>query len=452
MQIACHQCRHAMDVPDQAAHLGGTFSCPFCRAVNTVAPVATPVTNPGIIGSKAKSTDNRPGVVALTVLVAGALFLLFPLVGVLLGLALGAWGVYLIAKGGVSPLQLIFRNSTQTKAMAVGTLAIGIFFTTCGVMGFKNAAEEKAKAEREAQQRAEDEARKAAEAQERREQAMAAVTQGKQLLADGNVEGAQESLAKAREFDSEVEGAEQLSKDIKAELHRRALATLPSRLTTIQEKTRVEAWKEAGKECRAAKAIDAEYEGISAACAPVEEQLLLIGRKEAVANAEAVSADADKCQTPLALSEAWEELKKIPSDDPSFKKAKRVASKLEKCRKKTERAFDKGLRDIMVSQREAYVEKLDRAMLESGMDARVTLGGKHKDKLKIKWVLIGRATAHEMAHEGGILVAAEKIGFKRVTFTDGYYESFYYDLEPQSEAEGGKKVLASMGLDKPLKL
>lgn len=106
----------------------------------------------------------------------------------------------------------------------------------------------------------------------------------------------------------------------------------------------------------------------------------------------------------------------------------------------------------MIVQREAYVETLDRVMLESGFDATATVSGKHKDKLRIEWVLMGRATAHQMAHEGGILVTAEKIGFKRVTFTDGYFESFYYDLSPQSEDGGGKAALSGMGLGKPLKL
>jgi hypothetical protein len=448
MRITCYQCHGAMDVPDQVGQLGGVFSCPHCRTVVTIAPTAAPV----VSGAKAKPSDNRAGAVLLAVLGAGALFSIFPLAGLLLGIACLGWGIYVLKKGGPSPLQLVFRESTKTSAMAAGTIAIGLFFTTCGAMGFKKHADEEAELERVARENAEAAEKRRTEAEERRKQADEAVAQGSKALADGKVEEAQTLLAKAQELDPEASGAEGLSTGIKDELHRRALATLPERVAKIEGLVRDESWKEAGKECKAAKAIDAAYRELEGACAPAEQQLVLIERREAVANAIEVAGNADKCDTPLALSEAWEALKKIPADDPSHKKAQQATAKLEKCRKKVERAFDKGIRDLMITQREAYVETLDRAMLESGFDATATVSGKHKDKLRIEWVLMGRATAHQMAHEGGILAGAEKIGFKRVTFTDGYFESFYWDLSPQSEDGGGKAALRGMGLDEPLKL
>lgn len=447
MQIACYQCHRAMSVPDQVGQLGGVFSCPHCRTVITIAPTAAPV----VSGATAKPSDNRGAVMLLAVLGAGVLSTIVPIAGVLLGIACVGWGLHAIKKGGPSPLQLVFRGSNKT-AMAVGTIVIGLFFATCGVSGFKRRAAEEAELERVARANAAAAEKRRVEAEQRRSQADEAIAQGSKALADGNVEDAQALLAKAQELDSEASGAEGLSKGIKDELHRRALATLPERITKIEGLVRDESWKEAGKQCKAAKAIDAGHQGLVAACAPAERQLVLIGRREAVSNAMAVAGDADKCDTPLAISEAWEALKKIPADDPSYKKAQQATAKLEKCRKKVERAFDKGIRDVMIAQREAYVETLDRAMLESGFDATASVSGKHKDKLRIEWVLMGRAAAHQLAHEGGILAGAEKIGFKRVTFTDGFYESFYWDLSPQSEDGGGKAALGGMGLGEPLKL
>src|SRR5690606_24391821 len=40
MQIKCRHCLIIMSVPDQAAQLGGLFTCPRCQVVTTLAPVA----------------------------------------------------------------------------------------------------------------------------------------------------------------------------------------------------------------------------------------------------------------------------------------------------------------------------------------------------------------------------------------------------------------------------
>lgn len=50
------------------------------------------------------------------------------------------------------------------------------------------------------------------------------------------------------------------------------------------------------------------------------------------------------------------------------------------------------------------------------------------------------------------LAGLQEIGFKRVTLSDGYYLSYVYDLEPQSEDGGGKLALAGLGLDKPISM
>ena len=61
-------------------------------------------------------------------------------------------------------------------------------------------------------------------------------------------------------------------------------------------------------------------------------------------------------------------------------------------------------------------------------------------------------TVHQITKDGTFLAELEKIGFEKVTFSDGFYESWYYELNPQSEADGGKAVLEQFGLDKPLNL
>lgn len=385
-------------------------------------------------------------------MISGLVFMAYPVLGAIVGAAALIWGIVAIAKGHVSPIQLIFRESSKKTLMAVGSAFIGVFFVTCSGMGFNLAAEKEARQAQAAEHEAAAEEKRRAELAERQKRALESVARAKEALANGDVDAAQKLLGEARELTPDVEGADEVGQAVKDELHRRALATMPSRLEKIRSAAAKEEWEAAGTECRSAAAIDPDYEGLTASCTPVDHQLVLLSRKQAVDNALSVSSDPEKCDTPLQISDAWKALQKIPTDDPNFKKAKRVAVKLEKCRKKTKRAFDKGLREIMKSQRETYVDNLDTAMLKSGIDAVVTANGKYKDKLKIRWALMGRSMAHQLATDGGILTAAEKIGFKRVTFSDGFYESFYYDLEPQSEANGGQAVLEGMGLGEPLKL
>ena len=59
---------------------------------------------------------------------------------------------------------------------------------------------------------------------------------------------------------------------------------------------------------------------------------------------------------------------------------------------------------------------------------------------------------HQITKDGEFLTELEKIGFKRVTFSDGYYESWYFDLTPESEEESGKLALRGVGLDQPIKM
>ena len=51
-----------------------------------------------------------------------------------------------------------------------------------------------------------------------------------------------------------------------------------------------------------------------------------------------------------------------------------------------------------------------------------------------------------------VLGGLQKIGVRRVSFTDGHDESWSYTLEPEDETRGGKMVLAQHGLGAPLAL
>jgi hypothetical protein len=94
-------------------------------------------------------------------------------------------------------------------------------------------------------------------------------------------------------------------------------------------------------------------------------------------------------------------------------------------------------------------------MLDEGMNVEFTLAGSNKERLKIEWALMSKAAVHKITNggsmdEGAFLGQMEKVGFRRVTFSDGWNFGVYYDLEPSAETSGGKSVWAGLGVSGPL--
>ncbi len=163
--------------------------------------------------------------------------------------------------------------------------------------------------------------------------------------------------------------------------------------------------------------------------------------------------NTDGSSYPLELKNCWLKLKQVKKGDKEYRKAKRIAKKLEHCRLQTKKAFDKGLREVMEGQREMEVQRLDTFFLEIGMDVKIKLSGKHKERIILTNVLFNRVWMHHNQQEVHVLVkGCEKIGFERVTFSDGFGLKQYFDLEPQNEARGGQTVLGGMGIGTPFQL
>ncbi len=91
------------------------------------------------------------------------------------------------------------------------------------------------------------------------------------------------------------------------------------------------------------------------------------------------------------------------------------------------------------------------------MNVTITLSGANKENVTLKWSLMSRAAVHKLTDGGSMspvsmLGGLQKIGFKRVTFGDGFGETWSYTLEPEDESKGAEMGLKQNGLDKPLKL
>ena len=88
----------------------------------------------------------------------------------------------------------------------------------------------------------------------------------------------------------------------------------------------------------------------------------------------------------------------------------------------------------------------------SGRGCRETFGGGLKDRITFSWPLMSRASVYQLNKSGDLLEGATKVGFKRATFTDGFDESWYYDLKPEDEEAALTKSLGEHGLGRPLKI
>lgn len=173
--------------------------------------------------------------------------------------------------------------------------------------------------------------------------------------------------------------------------------------------------------------------------------------------ARAVVGDEEKCNTPLELSEAWSDLQAVTAEDPEWREATRLASRMERCRAATERDLTNGLRDLMVSQREELAKTMEVAYLDGGFDIGVRVQGQYKDQIRFTYVLFSKALVHQLTDggsmsSGALLRNLQDAGFKKVVFSDGYNSYWTYTLEPTDESSSGKEVLKEFGLGEPIRL
>lgn len=462
MKFPCQRCGALLIVPDQAAQLGGLFTCHNCRTVTTVAPMASQA-QPRSPAAPPKAPLHpflRFVLIVMGVMIGSAILATHaPVAALVLGVGLTALAVLYVAKAEVrrhldGVLGLTARRPRDKMFVAVIAGAWSFFALFLFGAWVATGGPERAKAERqaraEAQQRA-SEAKAREEAAARASQAEAKLNEAEALLAAGQVAQAEQAAEQARALGAAADPrAAEVQQRVDQTVQEQRLATLPARHVAIADKASSGAWREARDLCVEARAIDPEHAPIKATCVEVDAELRKLDVTAWIAEAERVVAE--QCDTPAALGEAWKQLKQARPQDAGFKAAKKVAVKLEKCRKSAERTLSAALRTLMVTQRTEWAERYETQLLDSGLDVRVTLHGKYKDNVKIRWVLLTRATVHQITKDGEMLGELQRIGFKRVTYSDGYFESWYFELEPQDEASGGTTALRGVGLDAPIKL
>ena len=121
------------------------------------------------------------------------------------------------------------------------------------------------------------------------------------------------------------------------------------------------------------------------------------------------------------VSDARRHLEAVPLDAKEHAEAQKLLGEVRKRESEIERLAKIGARRLVV-------EQMERKMLSEGHNFKFTISGPEKTVLTVKYVLMSRPLVYKLTNESDFLSNMREAGFKKVVFTDGYYESWTYDL------------------------
>ena len=106
------------------------------------------------------------------------------------------------------------------------------------------------------------------------------------------------------------------------------------------------------------------------------------------------------------------------------KYAQSVAVAAEKSAKEkvaTAEAINRILRDQMA-------KSVENSMLDEGYNVDVTAEGPNHTTLRFKWIFVDKVFAHQLSERTEVFENARKVGFKKILATDGYDETWTWNL------------------------
>ena len=83
---------------------------------------------------------------------------------------------------------------------------------------------------------------------------------------------------------------------------------------------------------------------------------------------------------------------------------------------------------LAAGNRKSYARDLEEKLLDEHINATVTTFGEGSTGLRMKWILVSRVTAHDFSKNGDFLERLRNRGFKKFQITDGYDETWTWDL------------------------
>lgn len=111
-------------------------------------------------------------------------------------------------------------------------------------------------------------------------------------------------------------------------------------------------------------------------------------------------------------------LQQLPPGSPERK----AAQSLDKDKKN-------GIDREAIRKRKDFAVKYEEILLARGLDAYVKTKGEKHDILEMKWVLVNRPLAHNMARDQDMIKTLTALGFKTLELEDGYDKGWTIDLQ-----------------------
>jgi zinc ribbon protein len=129
--------------------------------------------------------------------------------------------------------------------------------------------------------------------------------------------------------------------------------------------------------------------------------------------------------------EAVQHLNAIPPEAKEYKEAQRMFGAASKKHEREQAAAAATVKRAEAAAesaaRKAGADNVERGLLSKGYDATVTVSGPQNSTIKITYVLMSRPTVYQLV-EAGFLNQLRAQGFRKVIFSDGYGNTWWYTL------------------------
>jgi hypothetical protein len=133
------------------------------------------------------------------------------------------------------------------------------------------------------------------------------------------------------------------------------------------------------------------------------------------------------------INEGLRHLGTIPPSAVEATKAKPLEQKLKMAQKKRRAEADRkqALLEAKAKRllRDQLAKSIEGSLLDEGFNVDVNAIGNDHTVLHLKWVLVSKAMAHQLSEQSDFFEKARAVGFKRVEITDGYDQTWYWNLK-----------------------
>jgi hypothetical protein len=160
----------------------------------------------------------------------------------------------------------------------------------------------------------------------------------------------------------------------------------------------------------------------------IKSDNIQITSEQLLSEVKKILQDKSKLYPIGLLNSAETQLKNIKKEDSEYEEAqillKNIKSKQEVIIKEQKEKYKKG----EIKFRSEFTKYLERKYLEKGLDIYVTSIGPDKTTIKLKYILMSRPLLYKLLSETQFLDELKSHGFKKAIFTDGYRDTWDFDL------------------------